>query len=72
MMDIKIFTNGGGQGALSVHKNEKITRTVPILKSNSTYFSFIFSMMDINIFTNWRCRVGRRVGDFFLTYYYII
>ena len=40
MMDIKSFTNlggpGGGQGALSVQKNEKITRTVPILKSNST------------------------------------
>ena len=28
---------GGGQGImLSVQKNEKITRTVPILKSNST------------------------------------
>ena len=26
----------GWQGALSVHKNEKITRTVSILKSNST------------------------------------
>ena len=42
-MDIKIFTYGGGargrawgrQGALSIQKNEKITRTVPILKSNS-------------------------------------
>ena len=39
-MDIKSFTNwgdqGGRQGALSVQKNENITRTVPILKSNST------------------------------------
>ena len=39
-MDIKSFTNWGGTGrqagALSVQKNEKITRTVPILKSNST------------------------------------
>ena len=41
MMDITIFTNAGvrrqasgRQGVLSVHKNEKITRTVPILKSN--------------------------------------
>ena len=40
-MDIKKFTNGGGQGALlSVQKNEKITRTVPILKSNFADFSF--------------------------------
>ena len=43
MMDIRIFTyvdaRGaalGGQGALSVQKKETITRTVPILKSNST------------------------------------
>ena len=39
-MDIKSFTpwgdKGGGQGALFVQKNEKITKTVPILKSNST------------------------------------
>ena len=39
-MDIKSFTHwgdqGGGQGALSIQKNEKITRTVPMLKSNST------------------------------------
>ena len=41
-MDTKIFTDGGGvrgqargrQGAFSVHKDEKIKRTVPILKSN--------------------------------------
>ena len=26
----------GGQGALSIQKNKKITRTVPILKPNST------------------------------------
>ena len=35
-MDIKRFTNWGGQGgragALSVQRNEKITRTVPVLK----------------------------------------
>ena len=36
MMDIKTFTNWEGgqrglQGALSTQKNEKITRTVPIL-----------------------------------------
>ena len=42
---------GGGQGALSIQKNAKIIRTVPILKSNSTQFSFnFFSMMDIKIF----------------------
>ena len=41
MMDITTFTDGGGQGAgkgqagaLSVHKNEKITGTVPIRKFN--------------------------------------
>ena len=45
MMDITIFTDGkGGQGELSVHKNEKITRTVPILNqiSNNFYFDFFF------------------------------
>ena len=40
MMDIKSFTNWGGQGCsqgvLSVQKNEKITRTVHILKLNFT------------------------------------
>ena len=34
MLDIKIFTDGvgsgGRQGALSIHKKEEITRTVPI------------------------------------------
>ena len=49
-MDINIFTYGGGQGeeeawggqqALSIQKNEKITWTVPILKMNSTYLIFI-------------------------------
>ena len=41
LIDIKMFTYGrtrgprGRQGALSDQKNEKITRTVPILKSNS-------------------------------------
>ena len=38
MMDNKSFTNwevqGGQAGALSLQKNEKITRTVTILKSN--------------------------------------
>ena len=42
-MDLKNFAKGGGVGVmLSVQKNEKITRTVPILKSNSTSFSCIF------------------------------
>ena len=43
MTDIKIVTYTGvgglascGQGALSVQETEKITRTEPILKSNST------------------------------------
>ena len=40
VMDINSFTNWGvvwgWQGSLSVQKNEKITGTVPILKSNST------------------------------------
>ena len=48
-MDIKSFTNwegqGGRQGALSVQKNEKITRTVPILKSNSNNFYLDFFFM---------------------------
>ena len=43
-------TAGGGGGgrtrSLSIQKNEKITRRVPILKSNSTFF-FFFSTMDI-------------------------
>ena len=53
MIDIKIFTYEGargegmgqawdGQGALSVQKNEKTTRKVPILKSNFQYFLFRF------------------------------
>ena len=37
--------------SLSVQKNEKITRTVPILKSNSIYIYIFFSTMDINFFT---------------------
>ena len=49
MVDIKSFTNWGDQrgrqGALSIQKNEKITRTVPILKSNSTYFPFHFFVL---------------------------
>ena len=46
MMDITIFTNGGGcQGTLSVHKNEKIT-IVPNQISNNFYLNF-FSTMDI-------------------------
>ena len=39
-MDIKSFTNWGGQGGwaggIIRSENEKITRTVPILKYNST------------------------------------
>ena len=38
--------------SLSIHKNEKITRTVPLQKSNSTKFKFkVIFMMDIKIFT---------------------
>ena len=39
--------------SLLFHKNENITRTVPLLKSNSTYFLIysFFSMMDIKDFT---------------------
>ena len=52
-----LIGRGGGarSRSLSVQKNENITRTVPILKSNSTYFSFkfFFSTMDIKNFTNW-------------------
>ena len=43
MMDIKFYKlrqggvgQWGGQRVLFVQKNEKITRTVPILKTNST------------------------------------
>ena len=38
--------------SLSIYKNEKITRTAHLLKSNSTYFSckVTFSMMDIKNF----------------------
>ena len=46
--------HSGGGGAqirsLSVQKNEKITRTEPILKSNSTFF--FFPMMGIKSFTD--------------------
>ena len=41
---------GGQMDALSIQKNKKITRTVPILKSNSTKIVFNFySMMHIKI-----------------------
>ena len=75
MMDIKSFTNLGGPGGwaevIIVQKNEKITRTVPILKSNSTQFSFnFFSAMDIKIYLKGRGPGGR--VDFFFTYYYNI
>ena len=52
MMDIKNLTNGVGQGTLSVQKNEKITKTVPVLKSNSTISLKKMSMMDFISFTN--------------------
>ena len=53
-MDIKNFTNG--KGMAKGLGGKKITRTVPILKSNSTSFTFKYhiSMMDIEIFTNGR------------------
>ena len=59
MIDIKKITNGDGQGALSVEKNEKITRTVP---SQSKIKFYIFY------------RPGRLAGSgrFFYIYYYII
>ena len=34
-----------GRGALSIQKNEKITRTVPILKLNFQYFLFIYFLI---------------------------
>ena len=54
-MDIKIFTYGGMQGALSVQKNEKITRTVPIIKSNFQTFYLIF-------FLQWIFKIFLTVG----------
>ena len=56
MIYIKNFTYGeGGQGALSIQKNEKITRTVPMIKSNSNFYTifiqFFSSMIYIKIFT---------------------
>ena len=55
---------------LSVQKNKKITRTVPILKSNYTVFSLIFFMIDVkNFLEGGQARVGM---NFFFTYYYII
>ena len=75
MIDIKIFTYGGGaggqarrgQGALSVQKNKKITRTVPILTSDSTYFSFFFLQWILKIF-HWGGTRGQAWGGwiFFL------
>ena len=66
----------GRQGPLYFQKNEKIIRTVPILKANSTYFAFkfCFSTMNIKNFTNWGGK-GAGLGwvEFiFLTYFYII
>ena len=60
-MDIKIFTyrSGAGWGVLNIQK-KKSTRTVPILKSNSTWFTLIFfSAVDIQIFCG--------LVDFFFT-----
>ena len=54
---------------LSVQKNEKITRTVPMLKSNSTEFFSFFSMIHIKNFPE---GAGRGRVNFFFTYYYII
>ena len=61
MMDIKSFTNrwGGQEGglwAISVEKNEKITITAPILKLNSTSFSF-FSALNMK-----KLKCGGREG----------
>ena len=69
MINIKIFTYWRARGpgrALSVQKNEKITRTVNILH---IFHSLFFSMMDIKIFTNQR---GEGIFFFDLLIYYFI
>ena len=69
-MDIKHFGNGRESAVvmLSVQKNEKTTRTVSILKSNSAQFSLIFFFsMDIKIFLKEGAKgAGRGWDDFFL------
>ena len=48
------FVAGGAQTRLlSIRKNEKITRTVPILNQIPHNFHLIFFMMDIKIFMMW-------------------
>ena len=54
----------GGPGTLSVQKNVKITRTVPILKSKSTSFSFFFTIQIKKIVKGGSWGAGR--GCFFL------
>ena len=75
MMDIKLLHLGGpgelawgGKRALSFQKTEKIKRTVPILKSNSTLFSYnFFFTMDIKIFLK-----GPEVGLIFFLHITIL
>ena len=55
-MDITSFTNwggpGGGRGALSVQKNEKIKNSTHTKIQFYIISMFFFSMMDITIFTD--------------------
>ena len=55
MRDLKNYTNGRwGPGVmLYIQKNEKITRTAPVLKYEWVLFPLIFfSMIDIKNFTD--------------------
>ena len=50
MIDMKIFTNGRrGWGYVICSEKWKITRTAPILKSNSTSFSFKFFSIGLRL-----------------------
>ena len=68
---------GGGQGRLSVQKNEKITRAVPILKLNFMSFSFkYFFTMDIKNFlkggtVKWLARGWVEFFFYILLFYFI-
>ena len=71
MMDIKCFINRGGQGALSVQKNEKISTHTKI----KFYIIFIFfsTIYNKNYFSTMGKGAGLGPVEFiFLTYLYII